>query len=93
MVLNFSYAKRVTLAVIPKISGFLSICGSSWIIVEVLTEKTKRKTVYNRLLFFMSVMDATVAVTYVFSTWPIPTGSPTGKVVDLKRRDAGERRK
>ncbi|KAG7362654.1 hypothetical protein IV203_026014 [Nitzschia inconspicua] len=77
MVLNFSYAKRVTLAVTPKVSGFLSICGSSWIIVEVLTEQTKRKTVYNRLLLWMSIMDATVAITYVFSTWPIPTDSPT----------------
>jgi hypothetical protein len=76
---EFSYAQKVTLAVIPKISGVLSMCGASWIIVEVLTDQTKRKTVYNRLLLYMSIMDAAVAVTYVLSTWPIPTDTPTGK--------------
>jgi hypothetical protein len=79
MVLNFNRAQKVTLAVVPKISGFLSMCCSSWIMVEVLTEKTKRKTVYNRLLLCMSIMDTAVAVTYVLSTWPIPSDTATGK--------------
>jgi hypothetical protein len=78
MVLDFSHAQQVTLAVIPKISGLMSLCGSSWIIVEVLTDKTKRETVYNRLLLCMSSMDAAVSVAFVFSTWPIPSDTQQG---------------
>ena len=77
MVMLFSEAKRATVAIVPKISGFLLLCGSSWIIVEVLTSKNKRKTVYNRLLLSMSIMDAAVSITYIASTWPIPRFSPT----------------
>jgi hypothetical protein len=77
MVLLFNETKRATLAVVPKISGFLSLCGSSWIIVEVSTDRGKRQTVYNRLLLCLSVMDAAVSITYIASTWPIPRFSPT----------------
>ena len=73
---SFSYGQEVALAVIPKITGFFSATGSIWIIVEVLTNPAKRRTVYNRLLFCMSAFDLIVSLTYIASTWPIPVGSP-----------------
>lgn len=73
---SFSYAQEVTLAVVPKITGLVSLCGAFWIIIEVLTNKQKRRTVYNRLLLALSTVDAIVGVSYIGSTWPIPKNSP-----------------
>jgi hypothetical protein len=73
---SFSYAQEVTLAVVPKVTGVVSSMGSAWIIIEVLTNRHKRRTVYNRLLLAMSIFDFLVSTTYIASTWPIPKGSP-----------------
>jgi hypothetical protein len=79
MPLYFSHSKKVALALIPKISGSFSFIASSWIMIEVLTSINKRSTVYNRLLLLMSTMDAIVSVSYIASTWPIPSITPTGE--------------
>jgi hypothetical protein len=76
MPLQFSYPQQASLAILPKITSFISMCGSSWIIIEVAGSHTKRYAVYNRLLFCMSVFDFLVALSYFASTWPIPRGSP-----------------
>jgi hypothetical protein len=68
----FSRSQQVALAVVPKVSGALSMLGSSWIIVEVLTQRTKRENVYNRLLCAMSILDVIVSSWLFASTWPIP---------------------
>ena len=78
MPLYFSHSKKVALALLPKISGSFSFIGSSWIIIEVLTSINKRSTVYNRLLLLMSTIDAIVSISYIASTWPIPSITPTG---------------
>lgn len=76
MPLQFGYTKQATLAILPKISSFISMCGASWIIVEVAGSHAKRHSVYNRLLFCMSIFDFLVCMSYFASTWPIPRDSP-----------------
>eukprot|EP00980_Cylindrotheca_fusiformis_P010687 scaffold2391_cov113-Cylindrotheca_fusiformis.AAC.4 len=69
----FSHNQQVALALTPKISGFLSLCGSAWIVTEVLTEPSKRSNVYHRLLGAMSLWDVVISMTMGASTWPIST--------------------
>ena len=63
----------VALALVPKVSGFLSICGSSWIVIEVVTTETKRCRVFHRIMCCMSIVDLLSSVAYFASTWAIPT--------------------
>jgi hypothetical protein len=72
---SFTPAQQIALAVTPKVSGFLSLLGSSWIVVEVLTQPTKRQNVYNRLLCAMSFFDVINSSWWIASTWPIPAGT------------------
>jgi hypothetical protein len=65
-------AQEATLAITPKITGLLSILGSSWIVVEVLTQENKCKNVYNRLMCAMSFFDVMSSFALFASTWPIP---------------------
>ena len=69
---DFSLSQQKALAVAPKISGFLSIFGSSWIVIEVLSQRTKRQNVYNRLLCAMSFFDIFNSASMMTSTWAIP---------------------
>jgi hypothetical protein len=71
MTYSFSHEQQVTLALAPKCSGFLSFCGSFWIVMEVLTEPSKRANVYHRLLCGMSLWDVVISATMFASTWPI----------------------
>ena len=73
--LEFDSSQEKFLGILPMISGFLSLLGSGWIIVEVLTTKAKLYTVYNRLLLAMSIVDVMASIGYMFSTIPIPKGS------------------
>jgi hypothetical protein len=66
-------SQQVALAVTPKISAALSMLGSAWIAVEVLTQQSKRGNVYNRLLCAMSVGDLLASLFFFLSTWPIPS--------------------
>ena len=68
--------QNIALAIVPKFTSFLSLLGSSWIIVEVFTEKNKTQSVYHRLLCAMSIYDVLESVWNFCSTWPIPVGSP-----------------
>lgn len=70
---RFDPAKEKVLAILPVLSGFLSLCCSTWIVVEVMTTKAKRSTVYNRLLLGMSIADVMTSIGYMFSTFPMPT--------------------
>jgi hypothetical protein len=67
--------QQIALAVTPKITASLSILGSAWIVVEVLTVPEKRGNVYNRLLLAMSFFDIISSLTFFASTWPIPEGA------------------
>lgn len=54
---SFTNAQMVGIALAPKFTALLSIAGSLWIILEVLTEKDKQAMVYHRLLFALSTID------------------------------------
>ena len=71
--------QQIVVAVIPKISSFLSMFGSLWIIIEVLTDRTepkaKRHHPYHRLLLAMSLYDVLENFCNFASTWPVPEGT------------------
>jgi hypothetical protein len=74
---SFSYTQQVTLAIMPKISSFASLCGSSAILMECLYyDRRKLQRVYHRLLCVMSVYDIIESSFNFMSSWPIPRGSP-----------------
>ena len=73
--LEFGPKVEIFLSILPLFSGFLSLIGSGWIIVEVVTTRAKIQTVYNRLLLGMSVVNAFTSVAYMFSTIPMPVDS------------------
>jgi len=66
----------MALAIVPKVSSIFSLFGSMWIIIEIATEKNKRRVPYHRLLLAMSVYDVLESIWNFLSTWPIPKGSP-----------------
>ncbi len=69
---DMNYTQQVVLAITPKVTALLSVLGSSWIVVEVLTQPSKRNNVYNRLLCAMSFFDIMSSIAIFASTWPIP---------------------
>ena len=73
--------QQVTLAVTPKIASIFSFAGSTWIIVEVCTSKTKRSHPYHRLLLAMSLYDAIGSISFFMSTWPIPASQSNDQQV------------
>lgn len=69
-------AEAITLAIAPKVGGFLSVLGSTWIFAEVLGDGEKRKVVYHRLMFMFSFFDIIVSSAAFASTWSmIPDGN------------------
>lgn len=66
-------ARHVALAVIPHITGVLSLLGSTFIVVDVV--RLKFKSVYHRLLFGLAISDIIASVGLSLSTWPIPEES------------------
>lgn len=70
--MGYSRAGQVILAITPKITSSFSIIGSAWIVIEVITQRSKRQNVYNRLLFAMSLFDMLISIFMFMSTWPIP---------------------
>lgn len=71
----WSESQQLTLALVPKFSALLSLAGSVWILVEVLTEGRKIRNVYNRLLAMMAIYDIIESCFNFASTWPIPKGT------------------
>lgn len=67
-------AQDKVLAIVPKFSGFLSLCGSTYIVQHVLRSRERRNFVYHRILCAMSCSDVLGSSMYVLSTWPIPRG-------------------
>lgn len=63
--------------VIPKITGFMSIVGSAFIVATVLRSKEKRGRVYHRLLLAMAILDVSTSFWFFMGSWPIPQDTPT----------------
>lgn len=68
-----SREQQVFLALTPKLTGCLSLVGSSYIIYDVLLRfpASKRHT-YHRLLLGLSVFDILITTGLVTSTWGMP---------------------
>lgn len=70
--------QEITLAVLPHVTGGLSLLGSAFIATTVLFSNVKRGKTYHRLLLAMSLSDAIGSFSYFLSTWPIPQVGPGG---------------
>eukprot|EP00584_Thalassiosira_punctigera_P007922 CAMPEP_0172535842 /NCGR_PEP_ID=MMETSP1067-20121228/7677_1 /TAXON_ID=265564 ORGANISM="Thalassiosira punctigera, Strain Tpunct2005C2" /NCGR_SAMPLE_ID=MMETSP1067 /ASSEMBLY_ACC=CAM_ASM_000444 /LENGTH=453 /DNA_ID=CAMNT_0013320799 /DNA_START=364 /DNA_END=1725 /DNA_ORIENTATION=+ len=70
------YSPRAkTLALLPKFTGFLSLCGSFFIFQDVVFHKKPIHRVYHRLVLGLSCSDMIASIVNILSTWPIPEGS------------------
>ena len=64
---------QTAIAVVPKITGSLSMMGSAWILYEVLSDKHKRQSTYHRILLGLSVSDFNKSFwAYLLSSWMMP---------------------
>ena len=82
-----NYNKVLLLAILPKVSSTLSLCGSLWIIIEIVTKYRKSPkliTTYHRLLFCMSTYDILESIWNFAATWPI------NKSIDLSMNRGSE---
>jgi hypothetical protein len=70
-----SPGKSKALAIAPKFTAFLSICGSLGIVLKVLFNKSHRKKTMHRIVMGMSVCDIIASIWYFTSTWAIPAGT------------------
>lgn len=68
-----SEAQLKSIVIAPKITGGLSMIGSSLICWDILKDRRiKLGKVYHRLLLVMSAMDIFLSFSLFLSTWPIP---------------------
>jgi G protein-coupled glucose receptor regulating Gpa2 len=71
----YTITQQVALAVIPKVSGFVS-CGMSLAIIgTILRDQNRRSKTYHRLICGLSVVDCSSSFWLGLSTWPIPRDS------------------
>jgi len=63
-------------AIVPKVTGGLSIVGSSYIIWHVASSRKRLSKPYHRLLLNMSAQDLIYSVRSFVSTWAIPSDTP-----------------
>ena len=75
-----SDVQGIALALVPKMTGFMSMIGSFWIIVEVLTDSTKKSNVYHRLLMVLSCSDFCFSLFMFAGTWLIPSDTDDNSV-------------
>mmetsp|Transcript_29180 Transcript_29180/g.44119 ORF Transcript_29180/g.44119 Transcript_29180/m.44119 type:complete len:427 (-) Transcript_29180:152-1432(-) len=68
--------QQMTLSILPRITGIMSIICSLLIIFTILRKKIKTLNVYNRLILALSICDVNTTIWYSLSTAPIPSGSP-----------------
>ena len=86
---NPNHAQMVAIAMTPRITGFLSMLGSGYIVYDCFRqlksgERGRGGTVstsstahtYQRLMIGLSVSDMIMAFGFVLSTLPIPRGTP-----------------
>uniref|UniRef100_A0A7S2EJG5 G-protein coupled receptors family 1 profile domain-containing protein n=1 Tax=Ditylum brightwellii TaxID=49249 RepID=A0A7S2EJG5_9STRA len=73
--MGLSIAQRKALAIVPKVTGVLSMTGSGLIIYDILPNRKKRKKTYFRIMCAMSIFDFVTSFMYALSTWPIPAES------------------
>ena len=71
-------------AIAPRFSGSLSAIASSLILVAILKSDTKMKTVYHRIMFFMSCADISGSIAMALTTIPMPQHM-SQEIMDIDR--------
>lgn len=71
----FTQEQQVALALLPKITGGLSVLFSFLIALLILRDDSRRRLCYHRLLCGISVVDMSASLWMFCSTWPIPAES------------------
>lgn len=62
--------------IVPKITAFISISGSVFIIQDVLRDTKKRnESPYHRVMVGLSIADIIFSFAWVLSSWPMPKGT------------------
>ena len=79
---KFFLLDSTMVTVLPKITGILSMIGSSCIVYSILGTRRGRnhklKTSFHRLLLALSLCDIISSFAYFLSFWPAPTQVPPG---------------
>ena len=69
-------SQKQALAIIPKLTGPLSILGSCSILYDILSDKKRKlKRPYFRIMLVLSFVDIITSFSTFLSTWPIPQGT------------------
>ncbi len=71
-------SKQKTAIWLYRMSCFLSMLGSSWIIYDSLSKKKKRATTYHQLMVFMSIFDLFGSIGEIFGPLLIPVYNQYG---------------
>jgi len=71
----FTLAQQKALALVPKVTGLISLIFSALIVISVARDKQKRSSTYHRLLAGISCVDISSSFWLGLSTWPIPRDS------------------
>lgn len=72
---QLTHSQKLVLAIMPKVSGSLSLICSCLIVASILLSPKKRNRVYHRLILGISLCDVSNSIFYGLSTWPIPSVS------------------
>ena len=70
-----SPAKSIALAIAPKFTAALSLCGSFGIVLKVLFNESRRTKTMHRIVLGMSICDIFASIWYFTGTWAIPAGT------------------
>mmetsp|Transcript_6866 Transcript_6866/g.13978 ORF Transcript_6866/g.13978 Transcript_6866/m.13978 type:complete len:556 (-) Transcript_6866:251-1918(-) len=71
-----TYEQQLALALAPKFTSLISMCSSSFIISEVVTDaRRKRSSAIQRVLVGMSAVDICASFGWFLSTWAVPRES------------------
>ena len=75
--ITYTTQQLKVMAILPMISGPLSMLGSSLIVLKIFRERKKRVSqTYHRILLGFSILDILGSFAYCFSTLPSPVGTP-----------------
>lgn len=71
---SISLGQQKVLAIVPKITGSLSLVGSLFVLQDILRDKKKRsKSIFHKIMIGLSTSDVISSVANVLSTWPSPS--------------------
>ena len=85
----FTLSQLRTLAIVPKVTGTLSLLSSSYIVKDVLQDPKKRYNTYHRIMLGMSVGDIVWSFNaFILGSWPAPNGSRLYALGNMQTCDA-----